>query len=356
MALENVTGNFWADKGSSVDIRIGYGGRPVITRNRYRGFDAGHIGLECFTGLMHGLLMTEPSLTKPRQLDHLVLPVSSLDHARARYETLGFTVAPDGIHPFGTENCCIYLDDATMLEPLAIGHRETCEAAVLDDNTFVRNDQTYRFRRGDEGFSHLVIKSDDAAADDAMYRKYAMSGGPVVDFSRAFETPDGKADEMSVRLAYAGDPRAPDAGFFACETRNVPKVDQTALKTHDNGAVGLLEVVMSEPNPTDFQYFLQSFLNQREVDSDSFGMSLDTQQGTVTVLTPDGMEALFDMQVERYERGLRLQGYVIAVLDLKKTAALLERNGVATTRKAGRVIVAPAEGQGCFVAFAERSQ
>ncbi len=92
---------------------------------------------------------------------------------------------------FGTENCCIYLDDATMLEPLAIGHRETCEAAVLEGNTFVRNDQTYRFSRGDDGFSHLVIKSDDAAADDAIYRKYAMSGGPVVDFSRAFETPDG---------------------------------------------------------------------------------------------------------------------------------------------------------------------
>ncbi len=161
---------------------------------------------------------------------------------------------------------------------------------------------------------------------------------------------------MSVRLAFAGDPRAPDAGFFSCETRNAPKVDQSVLKTHANGATGLLEVVMSEPNPTDFQYFLQSFLNQREVDSDSFGMSLETQQGAVTVLTPDGMEALFGMQVERHERGLLLQGYVVAVTNLEKTAAMLERNGVATSRKAGRLIVAPADGQGCFVAFAERSQ
>ncbi len=303
----------------------------------------------------HGLPMTEPKLTRPRQLDHLVLPVASLDDARARYTALGFTVAPDGIHPFGTENCCIYLDDATMLEPLAIGHRETCEAAVLDGNTFVRNDQTYRFRRGEEGFSHLVLKSDDAEADDAMFEKYAMSGGSVVNFSRQFATPDGKSDEMSVRLAFAADPRAPDAGFFTCETRNVPDVDQTALKTHANGATGLLDVVASEPNPSDFQYFLQSLLNQREVDSNSFGMSLETEGGAVTVLTPDGMDAVYGMTAERYERGLRFQGYVVEVASLDATATLLKRNGIAFVRRVGRLVVPPAQGQGCFVAFAEVS-
>ncbi len=57
---------------------------------------------------------------QPRTLDHVVLPVASLEVARARYEALGFTVAPNGLHPFGTENCCIYLEDETMLEPLAM--------------------------------------------------------------------------------------------------------------------------------------------------------------------------------------------------------------------------------------------
>ena len=59
------------------------------------------------------------SLHKP--LDHVVLPVADLGVARARLTALGFTVAPDGLHPFGTANCCVYLADGTFLEPLAVG-------------------------------------------------------------------------------------------------------------------------------------------------------------------------------------------------------------------------------------------
>ncbi|MEO1399011.1 MAG: VOC family protein, partial [Pseudomonadota bacterium] len=50
--------------------------------------------------------MTEhsPSITDPRSIDHLVFPVADIGAARERYTQLGFTVAPDGKHPFGTEN------------------------------------------------------------------------------------------------------------------------------------------------------------------------------------------------------------------------------------------------------------
>ena len=57
----------------------------------------------------------EPTMTKislPRVLDHLVLPVIDIDVARSRYQSLGFTVAPDGRHPFGTENCCVFFEDS----------------------------------------------------------------------------------------------------------------------------------------------------------------------------------------------------------------------------------------------------
>ena len=62
--------------------------------------------------------------TSPHPLDHLVLPTASLDVARARLTSLGFVVAPTGIHPFGTENCCVFLADGTYLEPLAVGDEQ----------------------------------------------------------------------------------------------------------------------------------------------------------------------------------------------------------------------------------------
>ncbi|TIT26271.1 MAG: VOC family protein, partial [Mesorhizobium sp.] len=54
--------------------------------------------------------MTETMPAGPHSLDHLVLPTASLDVARARLVSLGFVVAPTGIHPFGTENCCVFLE------------------------------------------------------------------------------------------------------------------------------------------------------------------------------------------------------------------------------------------------------
>ena len=79
------------------------------------------------------------AIKKPRKariLDHAVLPVESLEVARARFSALGFTVAPDGVHPFGTENACIYLADGTFLEPLGIAQREDCEATARKGNVF----------------------------------------------------------------------------------------------------------------------------------------------------------------------------------------------------------------------------
>ncbi|MEL6751077.1 MAG: VOC family protein, partial [Pseudomonadota bacterium] len=249
-------------------------------------------------------------------------------------------------------NCCIYLDDDTMLEPLAIAHRETCEAAALAGNTFVRNDQTFRFRRGDEGFSHVVGKSGDAAVDHAMFERLGMSGGGMVDFSRKFSEADGKG-EVSVELAFATDPRAPDAPFFVCEDVVSDGPDRSALRKHKNGAVGIAEVVIAEPNPSDFQYFLQTFFDQREVEADSFGISLDLGGSTITALTPDGLQAHFAMDGERTERGMRFFGFVIGVSDLSATRILLKRNDVSFSERLGKLVVPPAEGQGCMIAFQE---
>src|SRR6478735_9325969 len=111
-----------------------------------------------------GKFMSTASRT-PRLLDHLVLPVIDLTTARGRYEQLGFTVAADALHPFGTENACVFLADKTYLEPLAVASREDCEAAALVGNVFIARDQAYRFRRGQDGFSAIVLSTNDAAGD-----------------------------------------------------------------------------------------------------------------------------------------------------------------------------------------------
>jgi hypothetical protein len=290
------------------------------------------------------------ALPHPRPVDHVVLPVAELAMARGRLGRLGFTVAPTGVHPFGTENACVYLADGTFLEPLAIRSRETAEAAAVAGNAFVARDAAYRFRCGADGFSALVMGSDDARADDRQFHEAGLSGGNILDFGRDFVAADGSARRMDFRLAFAADLRSPDAFFFTCQRINPPPVDRSALSAHANGAIGIRAVVMAEDNPTDFQYLLQLVAGRRDDEAHSFGMDIEAANATLSVMTPAGLAAHFGA-VAPSGRGLRLMGLVFTVADLAATARVLDENVVAHATKLGRIVVPHMPGQGAFFAF-----
>ena len=285
-----------------------------------------------------------------RRIDHLVLPVVSLDDARARYTALGFTVAPDGVHPFGTQNANIYLADGTFLEPLAIASREVCWTEAKRGNSFVRNDQTYRFRVSGEGFSHTVVSTESAEDDYHRYAELGYPDGPVVTFSRVSETPSGTQSEARFSLAFAMDPRSPDARFFSCETQAPPAMSGP-LQNHPNGAVRTKRIVLSEENPTDFQYFLQEFVQQRDVAAHSFGMDVEAANATIEVLTPDGIRVHYGIEEKRRTRGMLHRAYVVGVESMDRTANWLREHDITFGEVGERIVVPPEIGQGCHCVF-----
>lgn len=295
--------------------------------------------------------MTSPR--SPRHLDHLVLPVADLEGARARLVALGFTVAADARHPFGTENACVFFEDGTYLEPLAIASREDCEEAARTGNVFVARDQAFRFRVGEEGLSALVVGSKNAAADHARFVELGMSGGDLLAFSRPLKLADGGEHMASFKLAFAADLRAPDFFAFSVERVSMPAGGGKAKSAHPNGVTGICEVILSEPNPTDFQYFLQEIANNREVDANSFGMSIELEGSAITVFNTDGMAAYLGAGTTSPERGLRGRAIVFRVKDMAALAALLDANAVVFRRHGARLIVDPAPGQGAYCCFEE---
>ncbi|AFL52036.1 MULTISPECIES: VOC family protein [Sinorhizobium] len=293
--------------------------------------------------------MSLPTRTA-RPLDHLVLPVAELGRARQRLSDLGFTVADDARHPFGTENACVFFSDNTYLEPLAIASREECEAAALAGNAFVARDHAFRFRQGPEGLSSIVLGTPDAAADHIRYRSCGISGGEMLEFSRPMRLPDGREGLGSFRLAFAADLRAPDFFLFSCQRIRALPID-SALANHQNGVTGIAEVVLSEPNPTDFQYLLQEAVDEREVSAHSFGMDIQAGSAKLSVLNPAGMEAFYGRSVSASERGLRGRAVVFRVADLEATRALFAQNDIEFAEMGGRLIVPEAPGQGVIFAF-----
>jgi hypothetical protein len=292
-------------------------------------------------------------------IDHLVLPTVDLSTARARLGKLGFTVAPDARHPFGTENACVFLADGTYLEPLAVASLAECVAASLGGNVFTARDQAFRFRQGEDGFSALVFGTGDAGGDDRRLREKALSAGPMLEFTRPMRMPDGAESIAGFRLAFAADLRAPDFFVFSCERINALPADRSMLETHANGVVAITRIVLSAHTPAAFSAFLGEAGHAAAFTPNSFGMTVETGNVPIDLLDGKGMDALYDMGSNDLgngeDAGLRGRAIVFASGDLSVTEALLAANGVSYTRKSNTILVKAAPGQGALFAFEERA-
>ena len=289
-----------------------------------------------------------------RMLDHLVLPVSGLAVARARYEQLGFTVAADALHPFGTANACVFFSDKTYLEPLAVASIDDCEAAVRAGNAFVARDEAYRTRCGQDGFSAIVLSTDDAVADHARFVEKGLSAGDMLEFSRPMLLPDGSRATGSFRLAFAADLAAPDFFLFTCQRVTPLPADRSALETHANGVTGLSDVVVSAARPHDFLPIFQEAVDAQDVSVHPRGLEIATANGvTISVSDAVGMHDGFNTEISASALGLRGRAVVFKVADLHLTEQQFTANAVSFIKKDKRLIVPEAPGQGVIFAFGE---
>jgi len=279
----------------------------------------------------------------PRNLDHVVLPVPSLKIARERLTKLGFTVAPDARHKFGSENACIYFENGTFVEPVAIGHRETVEAAIDKGNPFLRRDMAYRFRNGDDGFTFLVFGEPDPKAERKKIKKAGWETGKLVTVRRP---------GVAVKVAMGIDERSPDFACFLCERPDGPAKFPKEMTEHANGASSISRVTLCEQLPEDFQYYLQTMSGQREIRSHSFGMEFTLPNAKISALNRAGLKQHYGVEAAT-ERGMKAVAFDVKVPDQKAVAALLADSGIDTRHVGPRLIVDPASGQGAMIAFVE---
>ncbi|MBX5167536.1 MULTISPECIES: VOC family protein [unclassified Rhizobium] len=290
---------------------------------------------------------------KPHPLDHVVLPVVNIDLARERLGKLGFTVAADARHPFGTENACVFFADKTYLEPLGIASREESEASARQGNVFTARNRAFRFRCGEEGLSAVAFGTGDAGRAHRSFVGSGSSAGDMLQFSRPMKMPDGSETMAGFKLAFAAELRAPDFFLFCVERINPLPADRGALETHANGVTGIAEIALCAPDPSAFAAFVSLATAQSAVEKTGFGVNIAAPNAKISLMTPEGLEAYFEIAVASADRGLRGRAILFTVTDLAVTEAHLAANGVTYTRKNNRILVKPAPGQGTLFAFEE---
>lgn len=276
-------------------------------------------------------------------IDHLVLPVESLSIARQRWTDLGFNVAADAVHPFGTANACIFLSDGTYLEPLAVHDRALADKCRQEGNGFVARDSQFRLAGSSEGLSAFVLRSSDSDADQARFADLGISGAQQLAFSRKVIMPSGEPAEASFRLAFA-ELASRRLFAFTCQRINTSLPTSGKPVEHLNGAVGLASICLAGGGTEGLSKLKTMFgVPWRDV---STGRLFELENCDVIVQPDQDVNAALPTELTGV-------GIHFRVRDLGSTQRYLDDASISYRKRDGGLSVEATKGQGCIVEFFE---
>jgi catechol 2,3-dioxygenase-like lactoylglutathione lyase family enzyme len=279
-------------------------------------------------------------------IDHLVLAVHDLDAAAELYRRLGFQVGDRNRHPWGTENRLIqfpgsFLELITVADPSAIPPHE---AGHFSFGAFVRD-----FLAEREGLAMVALDSIDAGQEATRFAQAGIGSFEPFSFEREGRQPDGTATHVAFTLAFALDPAAPEAGFFACQHHFPENFWSESLQRHQNSATGLASVIMVAPEPGQHEHFLASFANA-EVAAVGSGLSCRLVRGRIDVMTEDDAAAMLG-SISAPGARAALVAYSIGIPYLAIQARRLAAAKIPFSQSAGRIVVPASAAHGVAVVF-----
>lgn len=287
----------------------------------------------------------------PRLFDHLVLAVSDLKQAHATYQALGFTLTPRAVHPFGTCNHLVQFAAQNFLELVAVG----------DDNAIPAHEPPQRFSFAaynrqftqDHGqrFSMLCFRGSDARADVAEFRAKGMTTYEAFDFGRDARLPDGSVARVGFSLAFATDDALPDSVFFTCQHQHPADLFWKAdYQAHANGALGVVEVIISADPPTTHQAFFERLMATTAA-GDEHVVTVGPVTQQLTVMSQTRLLQRFPEFAGQSAVGTPLKAYRISTGDLSITRACLERNHVPFRVTIDSLVIPPNATHGVLIEF-----
>ena len=128
---------------------------------------------------------------------------------------------------------------------------------------------------------------------------------------------------------------------------------RAAVQTHLQGTRVILKL-RARGLESDTEYVLLCKDDESAVDSAELARFTSSSNGSVNVMTPEGLSVHFGVERESGERGLRLEGMILSVPSIEAVIERLAAVSVGFRELHGRVVVDAAPGQGCFLAFQEQ--
>ena len=279
-------------------------------------------------------------------LDHVVVLTRDLAEGARRWESLGFTVSPIGMHTaaMGTANHTIMFgpDYLELIGVVAETERNAPSRAFLKS-------------RG-EGIERAAFTSTNADNGVAELKARGFAALGPYDFGRPVDLPDGRKSEARFRtFLWPVEERPGGLRIFACEHLTRENVWLPSLTRHANTATRIDRVEMLSKDPVAAAAQMGRLID-RPVEK--------IGDGTLKVATGAGRGDFIFLNrtaLERLHRGVSLAGLpeegavTIAVRVADAEAAATAVGAKVAVKARGIVKVAPAEANGVLLEFkAER--
>jgi catechol 2,3-dioxygenase-like lactoylglutathione lyase family enzyme len=286
----------------------------------------------------------------PRGLDHIVHAVRDLDAAAELYRRFGFTVGARNRHPWGTHNHVVqmpgfFIELLTFAEPGKLGDDGFSKLFAAYNRDFITRGQ---------GFSLLLLESDDAGADERAFRAADIAQSDIMRFEREARRPDGSVVTVAFSLVFARNRGSPHIHFATCQQHFPEHFWNPAFQNHRNGACGVAGVDMVAERPGDHIAFLGSFADAQIAINDR-SIVAPTPRGDITVLDPVAFRKDYGLDGPPVGEGARLGALRLGVADLAKAVNILRDGGIPFATFGRWIVVAPEAAMGATIAFEQAS-
>ena len=282
-----------------------------------------------------------------RRIDHLVVAVHDLDQAGSFYQRLGFQVGARNRHPWGTENRIVQLP-SSFIELITVGEGAAIaphRASAFSFGAFVQD-----YLRGREGLAMLVLDSQDAKADAALFSESGIGSFEPFHFERSGRRPDGSETKVAFTLAFTSAENSPKAGFFVCQQHFPENFWNPEFQRHDNKATQISSVTLAAPSPERLRSFLRAFSGVQLASPDGDDLSFRLGESHIDVLTPDDAAEIYG-SVEAELDQPSFVAFAVRVEDIHRQAQGLDSADIPYQHIGSRLIVPASAAFGVAIAF-----
>ena len=198
----------------------------------------------------------------------------------------------------------------------------------------------------------LVFESTDAEADREEFISRGLHPFDNFHFERLATLPDGAQVTVAFTLAFATDPRMPEAVFFCCQQHAPQYFWRPEYQTHENGADEVVEVIMVADQPIALADFFSKVQEPESIVESSFGLAVNTPRGTIRICTPQDVRHRYgDMDLSSFPESPYFLGFAVHVPDPERVAALFRSSNVAFDAGPESIRVSPKDAFGVLIEF-----